>query len=144
MIFSSSTSSTIPYSRCKKTPDLKIYRSSRQLIKTSDCPVSILYRLLYHVLLLYKIPAKYRLAPMPPPPCCAWSPAPPGADFGTVQSYYAVLQAGRRACVPYGFGMKQSTIFLGTRDEARCAKADGLPDFSRRGRCAQIRERRDL
>ncbi len=57
---------------------------------------------------------------------------------------YAVVQAGRRACVPYGFGMKQSTIFSGTRDEARCAKADGLPDFSRRGRCAQIRERRDL
>lgn len=83
MIFSSSTSSTIPYSRCKKTPGLKIYRSSRQLIKTSDCPVWILYRLLDHVLLLYKIPAKYRLLPMPPSPCCAWSPAPPGADFGT-------------------------------------------------------------
>lgn len=92
MIFSSSTSSTIPYSRCKKTPGLKIYRSSRQLIKTSDCPVWILYRLLDHVLLLYKIPAKYRLLPMPPSPCCAWSPAPPGADFGSVFITSSVLK----------------------------------------------------
>lgn len=71
-------------------------------------------------------------------------PRPSRGGLWDVQSYYAVLQAGRRACVPYGFGMKQSTIFSGIRDGARCAKADGLPDSSRRGRCAQICERRDL
>ena len=71
-------------------------------------------------------------------------PRPSRGGLWDVQSYYAVLQAGRRACVPYGFGMKQSTIFSGTRDVPRYAKADGLPDFSRCGRCAQIRESRDF
>ena len=35
---------------------------------------------------LSKAPAKYRLPPMPPPPCSARSPAPPRADFLLVKS----------------------------------------------------------
>ena len=54
-------------------------------------------RLLDHVLLLYKIPAKYRLLPMPPSPCCAWSPALPGADFGTCSP---IMRCCRRAAGP--------------------------------------------
>ena len=36
-------------------------------------------------------PAKYRLSPMPPPPCSARSPAPHRADFGTILITSSVL-----------------------------------------------------
>lgn len=121
MIFSSCTSSTIPYSRCKKTPGLKIYRSSRQLIKTSDCPVWILYRLLDHVLLLYKIPAKYRLLPMPHHHAAHGPPPLPGRTLGR-----AVLLCGAAGGPP---GLRPLRI----RHEA-------IYDFFRHTRWGQMRE----
>lgn len=44
----------------------------------------IIFLLLPNTQLFSAGPAKYRLSPMPPPPCSARSPAPHRADFGTV------------------------------------------------------------
>ena len=58
------------------------------------------------------------------------APRPSRGGLWDVQSYYAVVQAGRRACGPYGFGMKQFSIFSQAHEmepDARKRMASRIP-----------------